>query len=506
MWIRAILLLLLPLAGCVTAYDPQAASTSLPLTTARQVGTAPEPKRAPTPPPRRATRTIAAAPGETAPPPPTPRVSPPPSGAIAPPQTPAGKQLEWIVGVLGGEPLDRPRFVARRFAPSFLAKVPESQFRVIMRQWRRDHFGDGAARVVRLEGDEGGVLAAIVEGVATGAHTRIRVGVDAEGRIDTLWFAPAPEYNATGVDAWADADAMLTRLKGPTGALSLGAYEIAGDGLPRAVHRLGADRPLAIGSAFKLYVLGALAEEVAAGRIGWDLPLAIKDTLKSLPSGTMQHHQEGLEFPISRFAERMISISDNTATDHLLALLGRARVEDYVSRTSEHAGLNRPFLSTMDMFRLKLGPDRTLAQRYADADEPGRRALLDGEVATTIPSFAAAALWRAPFLVDRVEWFASADDLARVMADLHRLERADPELARVLRVNPGLAFDAADWTSVAFKGGSEPGVLSLTWLLTRRDGRVFVLSLTWNDTSKPVEQARLIEAAGAATRLLAREK
>ncbi|MFN0134216.1 MAG: serine hydrolase, partial [Phycisphaerales bacterium] len=525
MWTRAIAWIVVGvvLSGCVTAYDPQSPSMTSLETRARQVGTVTPAAKAPAAPARRSpwakvapvVPVATATPAPLPPPPPTPRVSAQPSGAVEPPQTPAGKQLAWLAGVLSGTPLERPRFVARRFSPAFLAKVPETQFRAIVRQWRRDQIGDGTARIVRLEGESDGSLSAVVQGVVSGKHTRVRLGVDAEGRINELWFAPAPDFVPEGIEDWADVDNRLAKLQGTSGTLSLGAYEIAAGGaadggasasVPRAIHRLAADRPLAIGSAFKLYVLGALAEEVAAGRIGWSDKLAIRDSLKSLPSGTMQLHQEGIEFPVSRFAELMISISDNTATDHLITRLGRSRIEGYNARVSASAALNRPFLSTMDMFRMKLGPNRTLAERYAAADEAGRNTLLDGEVAKSLPSFAAAALWRAPFLIDRVEWFATADDLARVMADLHRLELTDPELARILRINPGFAFDPTAWKSIAFKGGSEPGVLNLTWLLERRDGRWFVLTLGWNDTKKPVDQTRLIEAAGAAAHLLASEK
>jgi putative hydrolase len=42
---------------------------------------------------------------------------------------------------------------------------------------------------------------------------------------------------------------------------------------------------------------------------------------------------------------------------------------------------------------------------------------------------------------------------------------------------------------VAFKGGSEPGVLSLSWLLERSDGRRFALALTATDPGAPVDEA-----------------
>src|SRR5262249_45500007 len=144
------------------------------------------------------------------------------------------------------------------------------------------------------------------------------------------------------LDTWAKID---DRCRSLPGKVSLASYALEGSQL-RPVHTLNPDEPLAIGSTFKLYILGALAEEVAAGRARWDEPLAIKDDLTSLPSGQMQLETEGVEFPISRFADLMISISDNTAADHLLDRVGRARVEAYMSRLNPDAARNLPFLST----------------------------------------------------------------------------------------------------------------------------------------------------------------
>jgi hypothetical protein len=56
-------------------------------------------------------------------------------------------------------------------------------------------------------------------------------------------------------------------------------------------------------------------------------------------------------------------------------------------------------------------------------------------------------------------------------------------------VNPGMQVDAARWPYVGFKGGSEPGVLQLTWLLRRADDRWFVLSMTVDDPTSAADHA-----------------
>jgi len=75
-------------------------------------------------------------------------------------------------------------------------------------------------------------------------------------------------------------------------------------------------------------------------------------------------------------------------------------------------------------------------------------------------------------------------------------------LSRAIRINPGVPLDAAAWKSVAFKGGSEPGVLNLTFLMERADGRWFTLSAGWNNPEKAVEEARLIALVRAGVKIL----
>src|SRR6185436_600599 len=87
------------------------------------------------------------------------------------------------------------------------------------------------------------------------------------------------------------------------------------------------DQALAIGSAFKLYVLGALARDVAEGKRHFDDTLRLEQRWMSMPSGKLQKWPVGTPLTLASAAALMISESDNTATDHLLFTLGRERVE-----------------------------------------------------------------------------------------------------------------------------------------------------------------------------------
>lgn len=188
--------------------------------------------------------------------------------------------------------------------------------------------------------------------------------------------------------------------------------------------------------------------------------------------------------------------------------VGRERVEAYMSRLHGEPTLNIPFLTTRELFTMKLALDRTMAERYIAADVPTRRAMLapDGDVGKTAPNMLAAAFWKKPVWIDSIEWFCTGEECARAMVEADRLAAlpGNEPAMRALRTNPGIGMDRMVWKKPAFKGGSEVGVINLTWLLDRKDGRRFVLSFGWNDPKSPVSDQESVEFAGAAVGILGR--
>jgi hypothetical protein len=160
--------------------------------------------------------------------------------------------------------------------------------------------------------------------------------------------------------------------------------------------------------------------------------------------------------------------------------------------------LDRPLLTTREIFTLKLAHWPALAERYLAADEAGRRALLASTVdRAPLPAAASAGAWTAPRAVNSLEYFASASDLCRVYASLAALARR-PGLApigQVLSLNDdGLQLDPSQWRTTWFKGGSEPGVLTLAFLATTRTGHSYVVTVLADNPSQPLDQATAIPA------------
>ena len=260
-----------------------------------------------------------------------------------------------------------------------------------------------------------------------------------------------------------------------------------GDGIePVAQHE--ADRQMAIGSTFKLYVLSALAHSVAAGERAWDDVVLLSE--RSFPSGQLQSWPTGAPVTLHTLATLMISNSDNTATDQLIAELGRDAVEAEViasGHTDPQATL--PFLTTREMFMLKSGEGENLGQ-YAAAGTAERLAVLQELAQLDRPvSEIQAAFSGNPVALD-IEWFASARDIARLFQRMIALE--DETALEIMSVNPALPPAMREaWSYAGYKGGSEPGVLNLSWLLRNAAGEWSAVTLGWNNAEATLDQSTL---------------
>ena len=252
---------------------------------------------------------------------------------------------------------------------------------------------------------------------------------------------------------------------------------------------------------------------MASGKVRWNQLLTVTAQLKSLPSGELQNEPDGTRISVQDTAAKMISISDNTAANMLINLVGRPAVEAALTTTGmADPALDRPFLTTRELFILKLDQWPALAKRYIAANEAGRQALLASTVdPAPLPALAAAQAWTTPRDINSLEWFASADDICRAYTSLAALARRPglSPIGQVLSLNDGgLQLDPAQWKTTWFKGGSEPGVLTLAYLATTQTGQSYVVTVLAENPSQPIDEATaapvLISAIKGAFTLAAR--
>jgi beta-lactamase class A len=424
------------------------------------------------------------------------------STPLALPDTEVGRQLAWLLEALNqrGGNVPEPE-LREHFSEAFLASVPPLQLTAVLASVASS--SAPLLLVALSERAAGSALEALVN--SRGGQGIIDIQVEpSSGLITGLLFRPTADLQSGRPTSWEAVDSSVSSLAPRTNYL---VAKVDGDTCA-PLHGSRSEDRLALGSAFKLYVLAELARQIDAGLLGWESPLVIHDALKSLPSGQLQDVPDGTVRSVLDVATNMISISDNTAADHLIDRLGRENVEAEQSRVGHGAPeLNIPFLSTREFFLFKLNASESDVSSYLAADLPARRAVL-ASLAGQTPALQAAASWTLPRYVEEIEWFASASDLCRLMASLDAAaERAGlAPLHDVLSKNPGLRLDPAAFPYIAFKGGSEPGVLQLTWLVHHRDGTRYFVSLSANDTQAPVDETPALRAALGIFDLLASDE
>jgi beta-lactamase class A len=355
-------------------------------------------------------------------------------------------------------------FDASLFAPSFLAAVPEAQLRALLADVTAQF---GALKDVQIGAQIAGLI------FERGQLNVTQFSLDNQGRVTGLLLTPPPPV-FTSLDEARAAFAALP------GQVSLLVQEV---GATAPAVALNVTRPLAVGSTFKLAILAELQSQVNAGQKQWTDEVTLTDADRSLPSGTLQDAPTGSRYTLRDLAARMIAQSDNTATDLLLGVVGRAGVEARFGQ--------RPFPSTREAFALKNPGNAALLAEYRAAvlNVPARRAVLDRARMAPLP--AATDFAGGPLARD-VEWFATPATLCRLMAGVAALKET--------QLNPGVA-DPARFRSVSYKGGSEPGVLNLTTQLTTLTGRTYCVSATWN-APEPLQEDAFIGLYGATLDLL----
>ena len=377
------------------------------------------------------------------------------------------------------------------FSPGFHAALPKDKWDAV---------------VASMTGQMGKPLAieTITPVTPFSAYLRIKFErgiVNAQIAIDPAAPHAVTSILFTGAEVAGDTlDKLATDFRALPGASGLGIYAL-GDGAPKLVAGVEPEKPAPLGSAFKLWVLGELSREVAAGERKWADVVPVGPP--SLPSGMTQSWPTGSPVTLQTLATLMISISDNTATDTLVTLEGTKL--DAFATAAGAPGL-APVLTTRQMFAIKTAANADFAATWAKTALANRRKLLDANAPRLAGTAIDVAMFSGkPVAIDTLEWFATPRETV-AMLDWLRTKGGDTALA-VLAVNPGVAAATrAKFDYVGFKGGSEPGVITLNYLVRRKDGRWLAVVGNWHRADAGVDtpmfsqlMARALVLASSAT-------
>ncbi|MEV0346848.1 serine hydrolase [Nonomuraea sp. NPDC050680] len=398
------------------------------------------------------------------------------------PNTPIGQQLRWLLDAPARAPIGQAE-LAEHLAPAFLEQIPADKFNQTL----------AGLRGIQLQKIIGAAPTDLIAHVLVGAHTyKLTFSVDAKGKIDGMLFTePAtPQPSPT---SWDELDRRAAKAAARVGFL---AAEVKPDGTCRPVHAIAGGQARPLGSMFKLYVLGAVAKKIKQGRFSWDTAMTIKPELKS-PGGQLEGRPDNSQVPVLEAAKLMIGISDNTGADLLLHQAGRTAVEDRVRAWRGQVKRNTPFLTTRELFTLKGADYPRYSKEYLSRDTAGRRDYLSAVVgklplSSIIP-------WAEPRELDTVEWFGSPADICRAYAGLAKSR--DKRVGEVMSQSTGgIKLPAKEWPTVWFKGGSEQGVLDLSYLARTPSGRTFMVTAMASDPSSALQEDQVYEELVALSR------
>lgn len=400
----------------------------------------------------------------------------PVSADLVIPDNPAGLQLAWALDQVDtGSSGVSEQTIAEHFSDDYLAVVTPAQ----LIGYFRDYLHPASPmQVVRFEGGATELRSnAILQGPA--GYWRVELGVtpDAPHKIDALWFEPiwTTTTPAAAPTSWSALKSAFRSIA-PNVSITIGEVH---NGNCDPIARVAPDRILPIASSFKLYVLGELARQVNAGKATWNELLPIDPAYISQPNGDMRNLPIGSKYPLSYFAEQMISKSDNTATDHLIERLGRSQIESAFALMGQNdPTINVPLMLTREWFALRMRFTDEELQNYLNAGDPERRVILQQKADPVADTLLETDPWPGQTWATEIEWFASSSDLCRALAylQMHGEQPGMQPVLNALSLEPEIVFDPQIWNYVGFKGGYETGVLSENYLLQRTDGRWFAIS------------------------------
>ena len=412
----------------------------------------------------------------------------PVSAQVAPAAPVASEALKARIAELPGVVAGTGDYAAY-FSPAFRAQVPQAKWIELVASMTASAGPvTGIESFKPLTADAAEFTLGFRDGVASG-----RIAVD-----------PAEPHQVTGIlftgmsGRETSLDQVLGKLKTLPGASGFAIARL-GNGAPQLVAGFNADRPLAIGSAFKLVILAELVRATNSGERKWTDTVTLDGSFQ-IPGGAYFVSPKGTRVTLRELAAKMISVSDNSATDILIHTLGREKIEAMLPVVGvANPGGMRPFLTALEMFKLKGIRRGEPGRQWLATGEAGRRAMLPALDAEPILAIDQALFADGkPVMID-IEWFASPADLVRIMDWLRRNTEsgAGAEGRAILAINPGIPSAAmAKWRYSGFKGGSEPGVVSGTLLLQAKDGSWYAISMSWNDPAAAVDTGRFLGLLG----------
>lgn len=266
----------------------------------------------------------------------------------------------------------------------------------------------------------------------------------------------------------------------------------------------------ATASIFKTWVLGGLADAVAAGSIQTTDTMPLQGAYVA-PGGSINSEPLGTLFVVSDLAALMMGISDNTATDHVHHLVGRTTINAFVDRSGvADANVLKPVLDISEQFHLFDSFPLATSQQYVNGSEAFQQQFLDQQIVPLGPDTQSGP-YNNVALYTTGSWQASPLDIC---AAFSRLRREPSGSDAIALVDHALGAQVAQpnvrglWNRVWYKGGSLASgdgyhVLTHAWMLENTNEDPYVLIAMSNADNGGIDEYQVQSVTGRILQLLA---
>jgi beta-lactamase class A len=265
----------------------------------------------------------------------------------------------------------------------------------------------------------------------------------------------------------------------------------------------------ATASIFKIWVLGGVGRAVQLGNLLGSELIAM-DGSKNVAGSVITVEPIGTQFSASQLATFMMGNSDNTATDMLLARVGRNVVNQIVTdfNHAQPTALT-PVLGLSEQFHLIYNFTNPETASYLTGTEAFQDNFLTTRI-VPLGRFTGGPNFQANLLTAGT-WQASPIDVCNAMAALRRFPNGSDamrEIDKAMSAQAALPLVRNEWDRVWYKGGNLASaannnhVLTHAWLLEDNGRDPFVYVAMANSVAGGIDQTRLFQIQSINGRIL----
>ncbi|WP_191621150.1 serine hydrolase [Marinihelvus fidelis] len=378
-------------------------------------------------------------------------------GRVATPDNAAGQQMRWLLDRFAGDEPFSDEVLREHFSDAWLANNSLAVTRNLLTSNRQLFRGAGINDPISM------APTSIVAVLTAQDNRRAFTVLDAnlgDGKINSLYFY---DYGFGGTSVIYASDAALSmdqaadRFASLSDQPGLVVARINDQNQCQAVTGRNANTLRSTASIFKIWVLAGVASALDERALYHDQVAGI-DGGKQVRGGPLFAEPAGLPLSVDQLSTLMMGVSDNTATDMLLALAGRDRIDGlHAEYGHSMPEVMAPQLGISEQFHLFFSFPMAESMEYLDGTESFQRQFLEERIVPLGASGSGGGGYNNESLFIDGAWRASPMDVCGAFAR-HRLHAPGSDAAllvdRALQTSAAQPNLRSEWDRVWYKGGS----------------------------------------------------